>query len=413
MNGVPRVDSQGLSPSQYEFLEALPKVELHAHLHGCIRTSTLHELAKERGVVLPPTHFGPEGTTDESFQRLGMYHVQPRSLSDCFAMFGQISRVVTDLAALRRVTIEALHDMAQVRCVYVELRSTPKRLQNTSKRDYVETILQIMTHFMEQERERYQREKEQGVRGTRLPMTARFTVSVDRSLSLLEAQENIDLAVSFTKQTSNGRKSADGLVVGVDLGGNPTRGHFADFIPLFQKARNSGLKITLHCGETENPEKNSALSQEMDQILDFGPDRLGHALLMSVAQRQRLLAAGIPVEVCPTSNVMTLELHRHLKEHDQHTCSIVSSLRDHHPLLQAIWFQPGSQHPPVIFCTDDPGVFDTNLLREYCLVSSALNLTSEFWMQSYLSNIMSYAFCDATTQQYVQSQIEEYLQALL
>jgi adenosine deaminase len=413
MNKVPRLDSHGLSPSQYEFLKALPKVELHAHLHGCIRTSTLHELAQERDVVLPPSHFGPDSAPDESFKSLGMHHVQPRSLSDCFAMFGQISRVVTDLAALRRVTMEALYDMAHVRCVYAELRSTPKRLQNASKRDYVETILQVMTHFMDQERERYQREKDQGIRRARLPMTVRFIVSVDRSLSLVEAQENIELAVSFSEQTSNGTKPAGGLVVAVDLGGNPTRGLFADFVPLFQQARDSGLKITLHCGETEDPENNSALSQEMDQILDFGPDRLGHALLMSVAQRQLLLAAGIPVEVCPTSNVMTLELHRHLKEHDQHTCSVVSSLRDHHPLLQAICFQLGAQHHPVIFCTDDPGVFDTNLLREYCLVSSALNLTSEFWTQSYLNNIMSYAFCDDTTKQYVQSQIEEYLEALL
>jgi hypothetical protein len=37
-----------------EFLKRIPKVELHAHLNGCVWEVTLLELARERGVDLCP-----------------------------------------------------------------------------------------------------------------------------------------------------------------------------------------------------------------------------------------------------------------------------------------------------------------------------------------------------------------------
>jgi Adenosine deaminase len=102
-------------------------------------------------------------------------------LADCFQVFGEIARVVDDLEALRRVTTEALQDIAAEGTAYLELRSTPKRLRRrprrrlgndggggggtgtgisnneyddlsnrddlASKREYVETVLEAIGEF--------------------------------------------------------------------------------------------------------------------------------------------------------------------------------------------------------------------------------------------------------------------------
>ena len=80
-----------------QYLRDLPKVELHAHLNGCIRETTLFELAAERCVQLSSHHFA---TPDKHpLQDHHMYNVLPRSLEDCFDMFAEIPACINDLAA--------------------------------------------------------------------------------------------------------------------------------------------------------------------------------------------------------------------------------------------------------------------------------------------------------------------------
>lgn len=68
-------------------------------------------------------------------------------------------------------------------------------------------------------------------------------------------------------------------------------------------AREGGLKLTVHTAEIDN-------DPETSDIIDFRPDRLGHAIVLGDEQRDRLLSLQppIPIEVCPTSNILTLEL---------------------------------------------------------------------------------------------------------
>ena len=108
------------------------------------------------------------------------------------------------------------------------------------------------------------------------------------------------------------------MLVGVEMGGNPNLGDWKrDFAPHFLRARRAGLKVSLHFAENEGNER------EHGDILDFSPDRLGHAVYMSESVRERLLQLRIPVEVCMTchkafykvpfaSNVLgTLIKHKH------------------------------------------------------------------------------------------------------
>lgn len=208
-----------------ELIEKIPKVELHAHLNGCIRESTLFELAKERSVKLSTHHFVESSTfSDESNK---MYNVRPRSLQDCFDMFAEIPKCVNDLVSLRRITVEALQDFAQHGVAYLELRSTPKCLlrdcksemkETCTKKEYIETIVSVMKSFQRHDRERFEITcVANGVSySCRLPLVPRLIVSVDRSSSVKDALEHVQLAIEMVQ-------SGNEYIVGVDLGGNPTK----------------------------------------------------------------------------------------------------------------------------------------------------------------------------------------------
>lgn len=363
-----------------------------------------------------------------------MYNVKPRSLQDCFELFAELPRVINDLEAIRVITQAALRDFADHHTAYLELRSTPKCLmydfrqhnspsttidgsdsspqplsQLCTKQEYVETILGVMQEFEKQELARYERESTGNNHSLpRLPMVCRFIISVDRSQSLDDAVANIDLAIRM-QRTSD-------YVVGVDLGGNPTQRHFSDFCSLLQKARRAGLAVTIHCAELPCGDRSHpAAYAEAAAVLEFRPDRLGHALLLPSALLQRLHELQIPVETCPTSNVMTLELHHHQHHPDddddnnndndtdcnnhstKNEGSSSGSRRRHGNLVGGLkrnetlrhWIE---QRHPMAVCTDDPGVFDTNATRELWLLATTFHWSNEHLATAIVLPSLRYAF---------------------
>jgi adenosine deaminase len=206
-----------------DFVETLPKIELHAHLNGCVRESTLFDLANARNIKLSLHQFGNDVV--ESNDGNGDLHcVKPRSLNECFDIFVEISKCVDNLEALRRITREALDDFASHHVCYLELRSTPKRLKRVqnkpdvaTKQEYVETILQVFSEFSQLEDSRYDQELHSGMRPIRPALIPKFLVSIDRANTIDEATENVDLAIRMFRSNDND------FVVGMDLGGNPTK----------------------------------------------------------------------------------------------------------------------------------------------------------------------------------------------
>ena len=427
----------------YDYLFQLPKVELHAHLNGCIREETLFALAEERGVTLPPTYFyhhppGNNNNNNNNDMDGLLYNTMPRSLQDCFAMFAEIPAAVNDLTALACITRQALQDFAAHAVVYVELRSTPKRLLRdfrqqgngndninnlATKREYVETILQVMQQFEAEEEARYEREKaelshkianedsSQPSPSPRLPLTCRFLVSVDRSQSEQEAAEHVDLAISLWRQqqqpaTALGDDSSflyHRLLVGMDLGGNPTKQDFRLFRPHFQRARDAGLRLTIHCAEIpcdckeQQQQQQAQAYEEARAILEFAPDRIGHALLLPPDLMQRLFEQEIPVETCPTSNVMTLELARN--HADGTHLTLLQGLAQHGNLRQ--WLD---RKHPITIATDDPGVFGTTLTKEWWLVARTFDLPKEHF-DNLASQSLEYAFCDEATKDAIEARL--------
>jgi adenosine deaminase len=378
------------------YLHRLPKIELHAHLNGCIRESTLLQLASQRNVTLSSllhdlreeTHFSEEEKCNESAEEI--VNKKRRSLLECFEIFAEIGKCVTDLEALRRIAEEALEDFAKEGVAYLELRSTPKILLNVmggrkcTKREYVETILNVMQKFEEKELKRYERDVNAGREGgVRLPMKSRYIVSINRAESVEVAMEHAKLAIQLLEE---GNK----YVVGLDLSGNPLANTFKDLEPSFVLAKNAGLKTSIHCGEIpceptlgENSSSVQFGHQEITDILAFQPDRLGHALLLTDANFEELekLPNKIPIECCPTSNVMTLELATYYEG------DLVHGLR-RHPRL-GTWLDGDY---PISISTDDPGIFNTDSTKELLLVAEAFKMDNPTRLETLMINSIDHIF---------------------
>ena len=100
-----------MRPDQEQALRALPKVELHCHLEGCVRPATLVELADRHGVPLP--------TRDPA--RIYAYS----DMASFLRVFELLSAAVVDRDDVRRITYESLADAAASGVVYQEMFVNP------------------------------------------------------------------------------------------------------------------------------------------------------------------------------------------------------------------------------------------------------------------------------------------------
>jgi aminodeoxyfutalosine deaminase len=125
------------------------------------------------------------------------------------------------------------------------------------------------------------------------------------------------------------------------IGGDEVGGPALPLREAFAYARDAGLRLTAHAGETDGPESIRA-------ALEIGAERIGHGIraVDDPDLMRRLREEQIPLEVCITSNVKT---------------GAVASL-EAHPVRKL--FDAGV---PITLNTDDPGVFETDLAREFAL----------------------------------------------
>jgi adenosine deaminase len=256
------------SAASLALLQRLPKAELHVHLDGSLRPATLHELAAERGVALP----------EREVSRLGDYMRvdDARNLDDYLARFEITLAVMQDVVALERIAHELVIDVAEDGVRYVEVRWCPA-LNMRAGLSTGEVVAAVQRGLRRGERET----------GT----VARGIVCALRNLGPQHAREMAEVAVGHR-----------GLgVVAFDLAGGEAAHPAGAFTEAFAFARRHDLAVTVHAGEAAGADSIRAA------VHDCGADRIGHGTRL--AEDASLLAyvrdRGIPLEVCPTSNVQT------------------------------------------------------------------------------------------------------------
>ncbi|XP_072942045.1 N6-Methyl-AMP deaminase [Epargyreus clarus] len=304
------------------FCRELPKVELHAHLNGSLSRSTMLQLRRlhaDTGLV---------DRTNAFFDEFQIGAGDKRNLSDCFQVFGIAHSLTTTPEALKMATLLTLKEFQDDGCCYIELRSSPRNTPYMTQRQYVETLIKTMRE-----------------NPNNLTILPQLILSINRSCPLSEGEETVNLAVEYYKNFPE-------ILVGIDLSGNPTAGRFQDFVPALTRAKEAGLKITLHCGEICNP-------REISEMLKFKPDRIGHGVYIhpkfggNEEIWNELRNSKIPVELCLTSNIRTKS---------------IPDYNSHH------FKEFYEAKVPITLGTDDKGVFATSLSQEYHICADTFQL---------------------------------------
>ena len=149
------------------------------------------------------------------------------------------------------------------------------------------------------------------------------------------------------------------------IGGAELLGPAAGFADAYRYARDSGLRLTAHAGETDG-------AHSIRAALAIGAERIGHGIraVEDPDLLRELSDRNIPLEVCITSNVCT---------------GSVASLESH-PVRTL--FDAGV---PITLNTDDPGMFACTLESEFVVAARLFGFT-EAELASIKENAWKYRF---------------------
>ncbi len=154
-------------------------------------------------------------------------------------------------------------------------------------------------------------------------------------------------------------------VVSFGIGGDEVRGPAAEFGEAYRYAKDAGLRLTAHAGETDGPASVRA-------ALDIGAERIGHGIraVEDADLLRRLREEKIPLEVCITSNVKTGAVAR----------------LDAHPVRRLV-----DAGVIVTLNTDDPGMFGCDLAGEFGLAETVFGISGGE-LEGIRANAMEYRF---------------------
>lgn len=349
------------SPLDRSHLRALPKVALHDHLDGGLRPRTLLELAAEVAHRLPAED--PQALADWFFES-----ANSGSLERYLETFDHTVAAMQTEEALHRVAYEFVLDQADDGVVYAEARWAPE--QHAARGlDPGRAITAVGRGLAD------------GMAAARRdghPIIVRQLVTAmrhaDRGLEMAE------LAV----------RHVDDLVAGFDIAGAEAGFPPARHLAAFHFLEQHGMPYTIHAGEAVGPES------VREAVETCHADRIGHGVRLvediDFSGAEPVLGPvaamvhrrGIPLEVCPSSNLQT---------------GIAERLVDHPvDVLHRLGFA-------VTISCDNRLVSRTTLSREYALLVETFGWTLDD-VRATVDRGVHAAFVDADTRRRLAEHVE-------
>lgn len=363
-----------------EFIQAIPKNDLHVHLDGSLRLDTLVELARDQGVELPS--YTPDGLRETVFKDTYA------DLDEYLRGFAYTCRVMQDDESLERVAYELAQDNISEGVRYVEVRFAPQL--HVSDRLTFEQVMTAVDRGLRRARDEFNAKRvddepefEYGIIVTAMrfftPAFSAYYGDLARVHPYSSDDELIRMAsLELAKGSVKLRNETEIQVVAFDLAGSEYGYPASAHQEAYDYVHSNFMKKTVHAGEAYGPE---SIFQAITKI---HADRIGHGLRLfrtdmiygdDVEDRERYVEQlanyiadkRITVEVCLTSNLQT--------------CPDLKSVSDH-SLGQML-----DRNLSLSLCTDNRLVSKTTVTREIELAIEGFTISPK-----QLKNIMIYGF---------------------
>lgn len=313
-----------------DFIRSLPKAELHLHLEGTVDPATLSELSRRH-----PTPLSTENNRYTNIADSGRVFTEgeARELFN-YTNFSKF------LLAFKAVT-ERLRTADDYELV------TYRMMQKLAAQNvrHAEVYVSVgVVHWRGGDFpplfEGLERGRERGERDFGVSVSWIFDAA--RHFGVDEARRVVEQAIRLK----------DRNVVGIGLGGDERKAGPEQFREVYQLARDNGLRLTVHAGETIGAESIWGALRELKA------DRIGHGLHATDDPElvRHLAEQQVPVEICISSNVLT---------------GCCTSL-EQHPVRKL--FDAGVL---VTLNTDDPEMFHTTLNREYQIAQQVFGFSDD------------------------------------
>lgn len=332
---------------EFSEIQAFPKAELHCHLDGSIRPATLMEIAKVQNMAIPQ---------DLAVVKEAMTApADAKDLVDYLAPFDFVAPYLQTEIALEMAAFDVMEQAFEDGIVYIEIRFAPSLSQEKGL-TVSQTILAVARGIAKGE-EKY-------------PIDGNILVIGMRQ----EKQEEIKKVFQETQQLENPK------VVGLDLAGPELDDSVTDLSETYRLVIDeTSLSLTLHAGEC------GCIANVVDSV-DHGAQRVGHGIAIATdeAVQEKLIAANVCIEGCPTSNLQT---------------KAIEKISDY-PIRN--WLAKGVQ-----FClnTDNKTVSDTTLSKEYDLVMKTFDLDfTDFYQMNQVA--INAAFASSVIRSKVQTKMQ-------
>src|SRR5205809_6713038 len=257
--------------------------ELHTHLGGSVASDIMWSLAHEQGIALPTRDYwefdrmvtvsDPRGVPNlDALDRI--YHLTELIQSSPLAVERSVHTAIGGAYRSQRITT-------------LELRFNPMKRNRGGERD-LDHIIAAAVRGLDRAALEYPQ------------VRAGLILMMDRTFTGEQNMVIVDKAIRYAPRG----------VVGIDIAGPRPGGERYDYTQIrdhVETAREAGLGVTIHVGE----EGGQYGIEEIREVVEsLGPDRIGHGIL--AAQDEELMAllrdAGVTLEICPTSNLLTKAL---------------------------------------------------------------------------------------------------------
>lgn len=302
-------------------IDTLPKVEIHRHLEGSLRLTSLIEIVREENLPLPTE-------SDKLRQHVQITGDEPISATEFLEKFKTIRTFFRSKQTIQRLVDEVVEDASIDKVRLLELRFTPAALAQEGARSLEEVTDWVLSAA--------------ATAGVKYGVRVDCVLSVNRHEPVELAESVADIAID---------RAAAG-VGGLDLAGDEANFPASPFRDLISRARRAGLGITVHAGEWSG----AANVREAIELLEA--NRIGHGIRVLEDADIAALAArrGVVFEVSLTSNWLTR----------------ASGEIGAHPLPDMI--QAGLA---VALTTDDPSIFNTSLSKELRIAQDQLGCSTD------------------------------------